>query len=104
MRKPVFWVCDQERLKPACSATETTTYIYSYSIESLDIASIGIMLSEGADQTARMRRLIGVGASSLFAYDKTGFLMTRVNLNFHLGSPRTQEVGSNLSFVSSRLH
>ena len=39
-RKPVFGVSDNVRLKPACSATET-----SYSLEILDLASIGIILS-----------------------------------------------------------
>ena len=34
-RKPVFGVCDQLRLKPACSATET-----SYGLEMLDLAII----------------------------------------------------------------
>ena len=40
MRKPVFGVSDQVRLKPACSAIETSS-----SLESLDIASIDIILS-----------------------------------------------------------
>ena len=35
MRKLVFGVCDQLRLKPACSATET-----SYGLEMLDLAII----------------------------------------------------------------
>ena len=57
IRKTVFGVCDQVRLKPVCSATET-----SWGLESLDIASRGIILSsrrnKGVGQTARMRRLI----------------------------------------------
>ena len=40
-RKPVFGVSDQVRLKAACSATEN-----SYSLEILDLASIGIILSK----------------------------------------------------------
>ena len=40
-KKPVFGVCDQVRLKPACSPTEA-----SYSIEISDIASTGIILNE----------------------------------------------------------
>ena len=40
MRKPAFGVSDQVRLKPACSATEA-----SYSLEMLDLASIGIILN-----------------------------------------------------------
>ena len=39
-RKPIFRVCDQVRLKPACSATET-----SLRYENLDLASIHIILS-----------------------------------------------------------
>ena len=38
MRKHVFRVCDQVRLKPACSATET-----SYSLEILDLERRGII-------------------------------------------------------------
>ena len=38
-RKPVFGICDLVRLKPACSAKET-----SYSPEILGLASIGIIL------------------------------------------------------------
>ena len=59
MRKPVFGVLYQARLKQVCSATET-----SWSLEISAIESIDILLSrqrttkEGADQTARMCRLI----------------------------------------------
>ena len=53
-RKPVFRVSDQVRLKPAYSATET-----SYSLEILDLASIGITANnKAANQTTRVRRLI----------------------------------------------
>ena len=41
MRKPVFRVCDQVRLKPACSTTEANSCL-----EILDVASIGIILSK----------------------------------------------------------
>ena len=40
-RKPVFGVFDQVRLKPACSASEA-----SWSHEILNLASIGIILSQ----------------------------------------------------------
>ena len=40
MRKRIFGVCDQVRLKPACSADET-----SKSLQILDIAYIDIILS-----------------------------------------------------------
>ena len=39
-RKPVFGGLDQVRLKPACSATEA-----SWSLENLNLASVGIILS-----------------------------------------------------------
>ena len=41
MRKPVFEFSNQARLKPACSAAEASS-----SLETLDIASIGIILSK----------------------------------------------------------
>ena len=68
-RKAVFRVCDQVLLKPACAATEARQRL-----EILDIEVRGIILSrqqttkalirlrgctgKGADQTARMHRLI----------------------------------------------
>ena len=58
MRKPVFGVYDWARLKPVGSATKLARVS-----KLLDIAGIVIILSKqrkkkGADQTARMRRLI----------------------------------------------
>ena len=41
MRKSIFGVCDQVKLKLACSATET-----SESLQILDLESIGIILSK----------------------------------------------------------
>ena len=60
-RKPVFGVCDQVRLKPACSATEASlrleivamTDIYRYYI-------IQRANDKDADQSVWMRRLICV--------------------------------------------
>ena len=49
-RKPVFSVSDQLRLKPACSATET-----SLSLEILDLASIGTILSRQRTTKALIR-------------------------------------------------
>ena len=54
--KPAFGVCDQLRLKPACSATET-----SLDLEISVLASRGIVLSihtannKSGDHTVRMR-------------------------------------------------
>ena len=57
MRKTVFGGCAKARLKPACSATQT-----SYGLEILDLAGKGITIlavnNKGADQTAQMRKLI----------------------------------------------
>ena len=55
MRKCVFRISDQVRFKRAYSATET-----SYKIEISLVASLYMILSnnKGADQTARMRRLV----------------------------------------------
>ena len=49
-RKPVFGVCDQLRLKPACSADKT-----SYGLESAAIASRGIILSKQRTTKADLR-------------------------------------------------
>ena len=57
-RKPVFGVCDQVRLEPACSATETTQRLEISDIEIKDIILSRQRTNKGADQTARMRRLI----------------------------------------------
>ena len=55
MRKPVFGVCDQVRLKPACSATET-----SKSLEILDLTSIGIILF-----TVQVKKNLHIGETAL---------------------------------------
>ena len=49
VRKPVFGLCDQVRLKPACSVTEA-----SLSLEILDLASIGIIVSAYAQSDLRL--------------------------------------------------
>ena len=69
-RKPVFQVCDQLRLKPACSAAET-----SQGFEILAIASKGIILSKQQTTKAliRLRGCAGWSAPLLFAYVKNRF-------------------------------
>ena len=64
-RKPVFWVCDQARHKPACAATEA-----SLSLEILAIASRGIVLSRQRTTKAliRLRRCADWSAPLLFTY------------------------------------
>ena len=69
-RKPVFGVCDQVRLKPACSATET-----SLGLEILDFASIGIKLSRQRTRKAlnMLRGCAGRSAPLFFAYGMNRF-------------------------------
>ena len=55
MRKPVFGVCDQILMhKPACAAIEARQRLEISHIETRGMA----VNNRGADQTARMRRLI----------------------------------------------
>ena len=75
--KAVFRVCDQVRLKPACSATET-----SYSLEILDLASIYIILSKQRTTKALIR--LHVCAFVVRIWHKTGFLMMRLNSTYIL--------------------
>ena len=64
-RKPVFQVCDQVRLKPACAATATT-----YSLQIAAIACRHIILSRQrtTKMLIRLRRCAGWSAPLLFAY------------------------------------
>ena len=63
--KTCLQVCDQVRLKPACSATET-----SCSLEILGIETRGIILSRQWTTKAmiRLRKCAGWSAPLLFAY------------------------------------
>ena len=67
VRKPVFGVCDQVRLKLLCSATET-----SYRLEILDIETRGIILPQQwiTKVLIRLRGCTGWSAPLLFAYGK----------------------------------
>ena len=67
-RKPVFEVCDQVRLKPVCSATET-----SYSLEILNLQRRGIILSRQRTTKVliRLRGCADWSAPLLFVYGKT---------------------------------
>ena len=73
MRKPVFGVCDQLRLKPACSADAT-----SYGLEISTIASRGSILSRQRTTKALfwLHWCAGWSAALLFAYGISRFLMT----------------------------
>ena len=64
-RKPVFGVCNQVRLKPACSATET-----SQCLEILDIETRGIILSKQwiTMVLIRLHECAGWSAALLFVY------------------------------------
>ena len=69
-RNPVFGVCDQGRLKPACAATEARQRF-----EISDIETRGIILSRQWTTKAliRLRGCAGWSAPLLFAYGITGF-------------------------------
>ena len=73
--KTCLRVCVQVRLKPACSAIET-----SQSLEILDLASIFIILSKQRTTKAliRLRGCAGWSASLLFAYSINRFVMMRL--------------------------
>ena len=60
MRKLVFGFFEKAKLKLACSA----------SLEILDLASVGILLvnNKGADQTARMCRLIFLSINTALSH------------------------------------
>ena len=69
-RKPVFGVCDQVRLKPACSAAET-----SKRLEISAIASRGIIISRQrkqrrcSDAQADLRFVVRIGQNR-FSHDE----------------------------------
>ena len=79
--KPVFGVFHKVRLKPVSSATETSQKIEISLIASLDmiLSKISKYVSKdgnnkGADQTARMRRLVYTFVDR--KHPKTGFLVS----------------------------
>ena len=71
--KPAFGICDKVRLKPACSATET-----SLSFEILDMENTGFTLSRKWTIMAliRLRGCVGWSAPLLFAYGKANFFQS----------------------------
>ena len=73
VRKPVFVVSNKVRFKPTCLATETTQKIEIVLVASPD--TFQYMNNKGADQTARMHRLIC--AFIVRAPPKTGFPTSR---------------------------
>ena len=75
MRKPVFGVCDQVRLEPACSADET-----SKGLEILALARVCIIQSKQRTTKVliRQRGFAGSCAPLLFAYGINILLMTRL--------------------------
>ena len=84
MRKPVFGVSDQVRLKLACSATET-----NYSLEILDTETRGIILSKQwtTKVLIRLRRCTGWSAPLLFAYGKNRFSHDMAHMMTYLITP-----------------
>ena len=78
-RKPVFGVCDQVRLEPACSATET-----SLRLEISDIETKDIILSRQwtTKSLIRLRGCAGWSASLLFAYGINRFSHDKAHMCF----------------------
>ena len=75
VRKPVFGDSNKVRLKPACSATETSWKVEISLMASLDCDTFQKAKNKGADQTARVRRLV---CAYVFRNPpKTGFLASR---------------------------
>ena len=89
--KPVFGVSDKARFKPVSSATETS--------KKIDISSVALKLrydyflkanNSGADQSARMRRLICT--CFVRKSPKTVFFASRrINSNTRVGCLTTRE-------------
>ena len=79
-RKPVFGICDHIRLKPACSATET-----SWGLEVLAIAGRGIILfrQRTAKVLIRLRGCAGWSAPLLFAYGINTFSHDVAHMGLH---------------------
>ena len=73
--KTVFWVSDKWRLKPDTLATETSQKIEISPIARLDMNLSNKQITKGADQTARMCRLVCIFVAH--KPPKTGFLMSR---------------------------
>ena len=80
-RKPVFGVCDQGTLKPACAATEARQRL-----ETLDIETRGIILSgqRTTKTLIRLRGCTGWSASLLFAYGINRFSHDVARCSYYL--------------------
>ena len=81
MRKPVFGVCDQVRLKPACTASET-----GWNLEILDLERRGIILSRQRTTKALIKLCgcAGWSAPLLFAHGKSRFSHDEAQICFLL--------------------
>ena len=85
VRKPVYMVSDQVRLKPACSVTEA-----SYYDEILPVSSLMIANNKGADQPAHPCRLACAFVACL---RQSGFLELRPTCNTSLHNRSPDETG-----------
>ena len=70
MRKPVFWVWDQGRLKPACATTEA---MWRLEISYIETRSIILYRQRTINVLIRLRRCACWSAPLLFAYGKNRF-------------------------------
>ena len=82
MRKPVFGVCDQLRLKPSCSADET-----SWRLEISDIETRDIILSRHGTTKVLIRLCgcAGWSAPLLFAYGINRFSQDMAQIILRIG-------------------
>ena len=73
--KPVFGVSSKASFKPVSSATETSWKIENFTSSKFTYGTFQKANNKGADQTARMRRLVCVCV--VREHPKTGFLASR---------------------------
>ena len=70
MRKPVFGVCDQVRLKPACSAKEAS---WNHEIANIETRDIILSWQRTTKVLIRLRECACWSVPLLIAYGKNGF-------------------------------
>ena len=75
-RKPIFGVCDQVTLEPACLATETSYKLKSFTGNTCRCCMLQKTNIKGADQTAQ------IGLCVLFAHNKVRFPRIEANLRY----------------------
>ena len=99
-RKADFGVWDQVRFKPVYSVTET-----SLSLESLDLARIGLMLSRQRTTKARMPNMQYKGTDAHLACDiNLHYFITITKLNNLISGFKVGELFTHQSGYSASIH